>query len=82
MFKVGDKVVGTKAASCTYAITVEGWVGIVKKLHSNGRAIDVVAVEGDFKDESFQVDFEYFELLEEPKVEEPEVVYITNSLYA
>ncbi|MBO5969444.1 MAG: hypothetical protein J6S14_13200, partial [Clostridia bacterium] len=33
-FKVGDKVIGNKKANGVYAITKEGWKGVVKEIHT------------------------------------------------
>lgn len=75
-FKVGDRVIGTKAADNMYGITNAGWKGVVTKKCSCG---DIV-VEG-FDDGSCKVQFcvcpNYFKL---DKTETPKPQYYTGKL--
>lgn len=75
-FKVGDRVIGTKAADNMYGITNAGWKGVVKKKCSCGDIV-VVGVDDDNCKVQFCVCPNYFKL---DKTEIPKPQYYTGEL--
>lgn len=58
-FKVGDKVIGNKKATCHYAVTKEGWRGVVMKVCGNGMIF--VTGDGARSKNGFGVNEKYFD---------------------
>ena len=60
-FKVGDRVIGNKAATNSYAITVEGWEGKVTKVYENSFS---ATGKGSHGKEGFSLSYDCFDLVD------------------